>query len=252
MGDISAADPSEPVELIGGVEKRDIKVVPPDPTWPATFAIERAKILTALGVKAVRVDHIGSTSIPGLGAKPIIDIGLSVLDVDRDEHYLPDLIAAGYQLRVREPGHRMVRTPDLGVHVHVCTAGSDWERRPLLFRDWLRYDQSDRAAYNALKNQLAQEDWPDMNAYAQAKGPLITEITARGEVGDTLRMDRLTEAIRTGTDHPVSLDPRQGESAACIDGLAVVDREVCPDTLDHHPESWRFAVTGRLSPDRLL
>ena len=74
-------------------------------------------------VKAVRVDHIGSTSIPGLGAKPI---GLSVLDVDRDEHYLPDLIAAGYQLRVREPGHRMVRTPDLGVHVHVCTAGSDW------------------------------------------------------------------------------------------------------------------------------
>ena len=184
------------------MEKRDIKVVPPDPTWPATFAIERAKILTALGVKAVRVDHIGSPSIPGLGAKPIIDVGLNVLDVDRDEHYLPDLIAAGYQLRVREPGHRMVRTPDLGVHVHVCTAGSDWERRPLLFRDWLRYDQSDRAAYNALKNQLAQEDWPDMNAYAQAKGPLITEITARGEVGDTLRMDRLTEAIRTGTDHP--------------------------------------------------
>ena len=124
MGDISAADPSKPVKLIGGVEKRDIKVVPPDPTWPATFAIERAKILTALGVKAVRVDHIGSTSIPGLGAKPIIDIGLSVLDVDRDEHYLPDLIAAGYQLRVREPGHRMVRTPDLGVHVHVCTAGA--------------------------------------------------------------------------------------------------------------------------------
>ena len=172
---------SEPVELIGRVEKREIKVVPPDPTWPAKFAIEREKILTALGVKAVRVDHIGSTSVPGLAAKPIIDIGLSVLDVDREEHYLPDLIAAGYQLRVREPGHRMVRTPDLGVHVHVCTAGSDWERRPLLFRDWLRYDQSDRAAYNSLKNQLAQEDWPDMNAYAEAKGPLITEITARAE-----------------------------------------------------------------------
>ena len=75
----------------------------------------------------------------------------------------------------------MVRTPDLAVHVHVCTAGSDWQRRPLLFRDWLRYDQSDRAAYNSLKNQLAQEDWPDMNAYAEAKGPLITEITARAE-----------------------------------------------------------------------
>ena len=89
VGDISAADPSEPVELIGGVEKRDIKVVPPDPAWPAKFAVERETIVTALGVKAVRVDHIGSTSIPGLGAKPIIDIGLSILDVDRDEHYLP-------------------------------------------------------------------------------------------------------------------------------------------------------------------
>jgi GrpB-like predicted nucleotidyltransferase (UPF0157 family) len=63
----------------------------------------------------------------------------------------------------------------------VCTAGSDWERRQLLFRDWLRYDQSDRAAYNSLKNQLAQEDWPDMNAYTEAKGPLIAEITARAE-----------------------------------------------------------------------
>ena len=163
------------------MEKREIKVVPPDPTWPAKFAIEREKILTALGVKAVRVDHIGSTSVPGLAAKPIIDIGLSVLDVDREEDYLPDLIAAGYQLRVREPGHRMARTPDLGVHVHVCTAGSDWERCQLLFRDWLRYDQSDRTAYNSLKNQLAQEDWPDMNAYTGAKGPLITEITARAE-----------------------------------------------------------------------
>ena len=90
MGDISAADlPSEPVELIGGVEKRDIKVVPPDPAWPAKFAVERETIVTALGVKAVRVDHVGSTSVPGLAAKPIIDIGLSVLDVDREEDYLP-------------------------------------------------------------------------------------------------------------------------------------------------------------------
>ncbi|WP_255502941.1 GrpB family protein [Mycolicibacterium sp. CH28] len=98
-----------------------------------------------LSGQGVRVDHIGSTSVPGLAAKPIIDIGLGVVDVDREEDYLPDLIAAGYRLRVREPGHRMVRTPDLGVHVHVCTAGSDWERRQLLFRDWLRYDQSDLA-----------------------------------------------------------------------------------------------------------
>ncbi|WP_197508364.1 GrpB family protein [Mycobacterium sp. E802] len=170
-----------PAELVGGVEKRDIKVVPPDPAWPVRFAAEREAILTALGAKAVRVDHIGSTSVPGLAAKPIIDIQLSVVDVDREQEYLPDLIAAGYQLRVREPGHRMVRTPDLGVHVHVCTAGSDWERHQLLFRDWLRYDQSDRAAYNQLKNQLAQQDWPDMNTYAEAKGPLIGAIMRHAE-----------------------------------------------------------------------
>lgn len=169
------------VELIGGVEKREIKVVPPDPTWPDRFAVERAKIVAALGGKAVRVDHIGSTSIPGLTAKPIIDIDLSIKDADREEDYLPDLVAAGYQLRVREPGHRMVRTPHLGVHVHCCSMGSDWESRHLLFRDWLRCDQTDRVAYAELKRQLARRDWSDMNAYAEAKGALIREITARAE-----------------------------------------------------------------------
>jgi GrpB-like predicted nucleotidyltransferase (UPF0157 family) len=169
------------VELIGGVEKREIELVAPDPAWPERFAVERAKIVAALGAKAIRVDHIGSTSIPGLTAKPIIDIDLSVKDADHEEDYLPTLIASGYQLRVREPGHRMVRTPNLGVHVHCCTTGSGWERRHLLFRDWLRYNQADREAYGELKKKLASQDWPDMNAYAQAKSVCITEITARAE-----------------------------------------------------------------------
>jgi GrpB-like predicted nucleotidyltransferase (UPF0157 family) len=167
------------VELIGGVEKREIKVVPFDPAWPQRFAEERAKIVAALGVRAVRVDHIGSTSIPGLAAKPIIDIQLSVKDVADEEDYLAVLVAIGYHLRVREPGHRLVRTADLGVHVHCCNAGSEWERRHLLFRDWLRYDQVDRVAYGESKNQLAKRDWPDMNSYAEAKSALISEITAR-------------------------------------------------------------------------
>jgi GrpB-like predicted nucleotidyltransferase (UPF0157 family) len=95
--------------------------------------------------------------------------------------YLPALVAAGYQLRVREPEHRMVRSADRRVHVHCCNAGSDWERRHLLFRDWLRYDEADRVAYGALKSQLAKRHWPDMNAYAAAKSSLIGEITARAE-----------------------------------------------------------------------
>jgi len=169
------------VELIGGVEKRDIRVVPYDPDWPMRFEQERARIADALGPVARRIDHIGSTSVPGLAAKPIIDIDLSVPDVADEAAYLDQLLAAGYRLRVREPGHLMVRTPTLDVQVHICASGSEWERRHLLFRDWLRTDATDRAAYAALKVELASREWPDMNGYAAAKGALISEITVRAE-----------------------------------------------------------------------
>jgi GrpB-like predicted nucleotidyltransferase (UPF0157 family) len=172
---------ADDVELIGGQEKRDIRVVTYNPAWPQMFAREQKRIVAALGPLACRVDHIGSTAVPGLAAKPIIDIGLSVPDTDDDEAYLPLLIAARYHLRVREPGHRMVRTRDPGVHVHICTVGSDWERRHLLFRDWLRRSDHDRERYGQLKMRLARKDWPDMNSYAAAKGPLIVEITERAE-----------------------------------------------------------------------
>ncbi|WP_051721215.1 MULTISPECIES: GrpB family protein [Actinomycetes] len=168
-------------ELIGGIEKRAIVLVPYDDAWPQAFERERRRIAVALGEVAIRIDHIGSTSIPGLVAKPVIDIDLSVSDPDDEASYLPALESAGYRLRVREPGHRMVRTANLDVHVHICRSGSDWERRHLLFRDWLRHDARDREAYGELKKCLTQRDWHDMNAYASAKGPLIQEVTARAE-----------------------------------------------------------------------
>ncbi len=169
------------IELIGGVEKREIVVVAYDPQWPSRFDRERERIARALGSGALRIDHIGSTAVPGLPAKPIVDIGLSVPDAADEPSYLPALVEAGYVLRVRQPGHRMVRTTALDVHVHVWTAGSDWERRHLLFRDWLRTDDADRAAYSRLKFDLADWEWPDMNAYAAAKDDLIAEITERAE-----------------------------------------------------------------------
>ncbi|ONH35382.1 MULTISPECIES: GrpB family protein [Protofrankia] len=168
-------------ELIGGVEHRTITIVDYSPAWPARFEQERRRILTALGATAVRVDHVGSTSVRGLAAKPIIDIQLSVPDIEDEQRYLPPLTDAGYLLRVREPGHRMVRTPDLDVHAHICSTSSGWERRHLLFRDWLRHNTADRTAYEMLKRDLAYHDWPDMNAYADAKSALITEITTRAE-----------------------------------------------------------------------
>jgi GrpB-like predicted nucleotidyltransferase (UPF0157 family)/pimeloyl-ACP methyl ester carboxylesterase len=168
-------------ELLGGPEKRPILIAPYDAGWPRVFARERNRIVDALGPTALRVDHVGSTSVPGLAAKPIVDINVSVRDPDDEAAYVPALTAAGYVLRVREPGHRMLRTPELDVHVHVCPAGGDWERRHVLFRDWLRVDAGDRASYAELKVKLARREWPDMNLYAAAKGPKIAEITARAE-----------------------------------------------------------------------
>jgi GrpB-like predicted nucleotidyltransferase (UPF0157 family) len=116
----------------------------------------------------------------GLAAKPIIDILVVVPEPDREETYLPQLEHAGYVLRVREPDHRMFRTPEKDVHIHVWSDPADNER-PLVFRDWLRHSPEDRAAYQALKEDLAHQDWDDMNYYARAKSGLINEITARAE-----------------------------------------------------------------------
>lgn len=171
----------EDVELIGGVEKRDIRVVEYDPAWPERFRAEHERIAAALGGTARRVEHIGSTAVPGLAAKSVVDICVSVPDVSAESSWLAPLQRAGYQLRVREPGHRMLRTPARDVHVHVCDVGSAWERDHLLFRDRLRDDESDRTRYAQLKWELAGRGYDDMNAYADAKGPLIGEILARAE-----------------------------------------------------------------------
>ncbi|HZR13789.1 MAG TPA: GrpB family protein [Acidimicrobiia bacterium] len=166
--------------LIGGHERRAIVIEPYDPAWPVRFAHERACITDALGPAARRVEHIGSTSVPGLGAKPIVDILVVVDDVD-DVRVGDALELAGYVLRVREPGHRMFRRPDRSVHVHLWPTGSDDVRRHLLFRDRLRVDAGDRARYEAIKRELARCDWDDMNDYADAKSAVVAEITARAE-----------------------------------------------------------------------
>lgn len=166
--------------LIGGRERRPIVIEPYDPAWPERFAHEARCITDALRTSARRVEHIGSTSVPGLGAKPIVDILVAVGDVD-DERITPALERAGYVLRVRERGHRMFRRPDRSVHVHLWPADGDDVHRHLLFRDWLRASAEDRALYESVKRDLARRDWDDMNDYADAKSPVVAEITARAE-----------------------------------------------------------------------
>jgi GrpB-like predicted nucleotidyltransferase (UPF0157 family) len=168
--------------LIGGIEKREIVIVDYDPLWPAKFQTHAAIIFQALREKALVIEHVGSTSVPGLSAKPIIDIDVVVEDSSNEAAYLPALLSAGYVLRVREPDwheHRMFRTPELDVHVHIFSTGCVEVARHLAFRNRLRSHAEDRLRYEALKRRLAKEDWEDMNAYARAKSDVVEEIIAQ-------------------------------------------------------------------------
>lgn len=167
--------------LIGGREERKLILMDYVPTWATRFASERVRISEALGEVARRVEHVGSTAVPGLAAKPIVDILVAVDDPDDEDGYLDAMEGAGYELRVREPGHRMFRTPERDVHVHVWKAGSEDERRHLLFRDWLRQAPDDRALYESAKRRFVSARFTDMNYYARAKGPVIQEIMRRAE-----------------------------------------------------------------------
>ncbi len=167
--------------LIGGRERRAITIADYDPRWVARFEAERARVDAALGLRAITIEHIGSTAVPGLAAKPIIDLLVTVTDPDDETVLVAPLTAVGYQLRVREPGHRMFRTPEHDVHVHVWGDQDAEVTRYLRFRDRLRRSPEDRHAYEQLKRELARRDWADMNEYANAKGPLIEQILARAD-----------------------------------------------------------------------
>lgn len=168
--------------LIGGIEKREIGVVDYDSRWPEQFQRHAGIILRALGNKALTIEHVGSTSVPGLAAKPIIDIDVIVEDPSDEATYLPALVQAGYVLRVREPDwhqHRMFRTPELDVHVHIFPPACAEFTRHIAFRDRLRTCAEDRLLYESVKRKLANEDWADMNAYAAAKSEVVEQIIAR-------------------------------------------------------------------------
>lgn len=166
-------------ELVGGVEKRELFLVPHDPAWAGRYASHAARIRGALGDTASVVEHIGSTAVPGLAAKPIVDIVVAVPDITAEEDYLDPLVACGYVLRVREPGHRLLRTELRDLHLHVLQADHPALDDYLLLRDHLRVDPADRDLYESTKRELVAREWPDMNAYADAKTAVIEAIKAR-------------------------------------------------------------------------
>jgi GrpB-like predicted nucleotidyltransferase (UPF0157 family) len=167
------------VEIIGGPEAIEVELQRYDDRWAAVYLEHRRRIVEALVGGRIEVEHIGSTSVPGLAAKPIIDIVVSVDDITAEADYLGPLLAAGYRLRVREPGHRLVRTPRRDVHVHLYQRGDPAVPEYLLLRDRLRTDAADRDLYERTKRDLLSRAWDDMNDYADAKTEVITAIKER-------------------------------------------------------------------------
>jgi GrpB-like predicted nucleotidyltransferase (UPF0157 family) len=176
---------------VGELKPHDapITLVEYDPAWPGNFAREAKRIKAALGERAITVDHVGSTSVPGLAAKPIIDILLVVASSADEPSYVPALEAAGYVLRIREPDwhqHRLFKGPDTNINLHVFTQGSEEILKTLMLRDWLRTNQSDRELYARSKRSLASEKWRYVQNYADAKTEVIETILERAKAS----MDR--------------------------------------------------------------
>lgn len=175
---IRAATVGEPSRPVGG----RIQLAEYDPAWPALFAREAERIRSVLGALVVRLEHTGSTSVPGLAAKPIIDLTLEVPDSSDEAAYVPPMEAAGYVLRIREPDwheHRLFKGPDTNINLHVFSAGSTETERMVRFRDWLRANESDRLLYERTKRELAARDWEFVQNYADAKTDVVDEIMAR-------------------------------------------------------------------------
>jgi GrpB-like predicted nucleotidyltransferase (UPF0157 family) len=167
-----------------------IAIVEYDAEWPALYAREEERLRRVLGDRVVRLEHAGSTSVPGLPAKPLIDIVLEVPDTSDEGAYVDDLEAAGYPLTIREPEwfeHRLFKGPDTNVNLHVFPRACSEVDRMLIFRDWLRAYAPDRELYARAKRDLAARDWEYVQDYADAKTDVVMEIARHALVGAAAR-----------------------------------------------------------------
>ena len=153
-----------------------------DPVWPDWYVVEEAKIRGALGAGIVRLEHVGSTSVPGLAAKPLIDVLLVVADSNDEDAYVPQLVEAGYYLRLREPGwygHRLLKGTSPNVNLHVFSPRCVEVDRMLVFRGRLRSHEADREEYERTKRELAVRTWARVQDYADAKTRVVRRIILR-------------------------------------------------------------------------
>lgn len=187
-----------------------LEVLPPDPTWPAQYAVVRDRVVAALGERVLAIEHVGSTAVPGLWAKPFIDVDLTVADSADEDAWLPALEAAGFVLRVREPEweeHRCLRGQDPTTNLHVFSPGAREPRRHRLFRDWLRSHPDDRDAYAEVKRSVAAQGFTDGMLYNNEKAWFV--------------YDLYEKVLAADPAHPHDPQPR-----------LVVDRSPLPDGID--------------------
>jgi GrpB-like predicted nucleotidyltransferase (UPF0157 family) len=161
---------------------RPVEVVPYDAGWPAEFERLSDVLRGALGDRVLALEHVGSMAVPGLSAKPVIDVDLTVADSGDEAAYVPGLEAAGFVLRVRDPDdeeHRVLGLEDPKTNLHVWSPGSVEARRHVAFRDWLRSHEEDREGYGALKAELAGRGFADVMDYNNHKAALVYDIYER-------------------------------------------------------------------------
>jgi GrpB-like predicted nucleotidyltransferase (UPF0157 family) len=175
---VSFADPAPPPGadpwVRGAAAAVGVEVTDPDPAWPRQYDDLAGRIREALGWRVLQLEHVGSTAVPGLAAKPVIDIDLTVADPEREQDYMPALVTIGFRLVIREPwwyGHRALRADEPFCNLHVFGFDSPEPVKHRIFRDWLRGNPAERDLYAAAKRQAAAE--------ANAAGEHVMQYNAR-------------------------------------------------------------------------
>ncbi|NTZ50821.1 MULTISPECIES: GrpB family protein [Citrobacter freundii complex] len=172
-------DPQDSYFVNGVPPIENIEVVAYDHSWPQIYSALESKIKNKLGSNLLKIDHVGSTAVPGLAAKPVIDIDVTVADAEDEEIYVLALESLGYRLIVREPrfhGHRLFHYENPRVNLHVFTQHTPETARHLLFRDWLRLSENDRKLYADAKLEAIKDCSFDIQKYHENKKRVVHDI----------------------------------------------------------------------------
>jgi GrpB-like predicted nucleotidyltransferase (UPF0157 family) len=193
--DVPPPPPGADLWVPGAAPAVGIEITDPDPAWPRRYDDLASRIRAALGWRVLQLEHVGSTAVPGLAAKPVIDIDLTVADPDHEQNYVPALEAIGFRLVIREPwryGHRALVADEPRCHLHVFGFDSPEPVKHRLFRDWLRGNSEERDRYAVAKRQAAAEanaGGEHVMQYNARKQQVIREIYHRAFVAAGLLKD---------------------------------------------------------------